>query len=282
MCTIPLFRRICRESYSEPEAVYEKLKQAGMDLVTVTDHDSIEAGETLGRHPDFFLSEEVTCLVPTGTTVHIGVYDLNERQHLEIQKRRNDLPRLLAYFREQDLLFNLKHPFSCLTGRRSPADLQWFRNAFPALEVVNGLIPASNNQLAQRFAHREGRATLAGSDAHTLLSAGSAFTVVHGARTREDFLDGLREGRGRVDGEGGSYWKLTREVLRISRELLKEKPWVWALAPLAAAIPFVTLGIHLRELSFARLWRKALEKSSPTCDFPGDLQATFPFQEMKV
>ena len=44
-----------------------------MDLVTVTDHDSIDAAERLRRHPDFFLSEEVSCLTPSGTELHVGV-----------------------------------------------------------------------------------------------------------------------------------------------------------------------------------------------------------------
>ena len=46
MCTLPLLRH-CRESYNDPLEVYEKLKRAGMDLVTVTDHDSIDAVEAL-------------------------------------------------------------------------------------------------------------------------------------------------------------------------------------------------------------------------------------------
>ena len=43
MCTLPLLRRICRQSYSDPLQVYETLKRRGMDLVTVTDRDSIGA-----------------------------------------------------------------------------------------------------------------------------------------------------------------------------------------------------------------------------------------------
>ena len=66
MCTLPVLRAVCRESYTEPEALYERMKRAGMDLVTVTDHDSIGAAEALGRHDDFFLSEEVTCRMPSG------------------------------------------------------------------------------------------------------------------------------------------------------------------------------------------------------------------------
>ena len=43
MCNIPLFDRVCRESYNDPVALYELLKRRGMDLVTATDHDSIDA-----------------------------------------------------------------------------------------------------------------------------------------------------------------------------------------------------------------------------------------------
>src|ERR1700761_4259998 len=50
MCNIPGFHRFCRESYNDPEAVYQTLKRRGMDLVTVTDHDSIDAAEQLRHH----------------------------------------------------------------------------------------------------------------------------------------------------------------------------------------------------------------------------------------
>jgi predicted metal-dependent phosphoesterase TrpH len=90
MCTVPLLKRICRESYNDPQAVYSTLKRKGMDLVTLTDHDSVGAAESLRCHADFFLSEEVTCRMPSGTTVHIGVFDITERQHIEIQRRRDD------------------------------------------------------------------------------------------------------------------------------------------------------------------------------------------------
>ncbi len=97
MATVPVLNRFCRECYNPPEALYEKLKRQGLDLVTVTDHDSIDAAECLRRHGDFFLSEEVTCRAPSGNEFHVGVYNLNECQHTEVQRRRNDLPRLLAY-----------------------------------------------------------------------------------------------------------------------------------------------------------------------------------------
>src|SRR5688572_18019055 len=118
MCTQPLLDRISRESYSDREAVYSSLKAKGMDLVTVTDHDSIGSSQRLRHHPDFFLSEEVTCTLPTGTTLHVGVFFITERDHLQIQSRRDDFPRLVAYLTERRLPFCANHLFSALTGNR--------------------------------------------------------------------------------------------------------------------------------------------------------------------
>ena len=65
-CTTPFLSKFCRESYSDPVEVYESLRQRGMDLFTITDHDSIEGAEKLRRLPNFFLSEELTCRMPSG------------------------------------------------------------------------------------------------------------------------------------------------------------------------------------------------------------------------
>src|SRR5260370_17214980 len=97
MCTVPVFKRICRESYNDPDAVYSILKRRGMDLVTVTDHDSIDSSERLRRHPDFFLSEEVTCRTSRGTELHVGVYDIRERDHVQLHPPRHALPPSFAY-----------------------------------------------------------------------------------------------------------------------------------------------------------------------------------------
>src|SRR5215470_6188641 len=116
MCTIPLLRRVCRESYNEPAAVYEKLKRLGMDLVTITDHDSIDAVEELRSRPDFFLSEEVTCTLPSGTKMHVGVYDIAEGDHVELQRRCDDFESFSAYVAEQRIFCSANHIFSSLTG----------------------------------------------------------------------------------------------------------------------------------------------------------------------
>jgi predicted metal-dependent phosphoesterase TrpH len=260
MSTVPLLGAICRECYSEPEAVYETLRRGGMDLVTVSDHDSIGAADVLRHHPDFFASEEVTCRMPSGNELHVGVYDLTARQHVEIQQRRNDLPRLLAYLNEQDLFYSVNHAFSALTGRRSVDDLVWLDGAFPGVEVRNGHVLDRCNRVAERMAAHSNRATLGGSDAHTLQSLGSVCTYVPGARNKAEFLTGLRQGRARVEGTSGNPWRLTRDLLRIGAALMEEKPLAVVLAPLALALPVVAVLNYFVEDLFGRRWGSRWER----------------------
>ena len=179
-CTIPLLRHVCKESYNEPLAVYHKLKRLGMDLVTVTDHDSIDAVEVLRSRPDFFLSEEATCTLPSGTELHVGIYDITERDHIEIQRRRHDFESLAAWLRERGLFFSANHVFSRLTGRRVIEDFELFERLFPALETRNGHMLARANENAATLADLAGCAEVGGSDAHAIYSVGSTWTVVPG------------------------------------------------------------------------------------------------------
>src|SRR5260370_17058910 len=57
MFDAPVLNRVCREAYNDPTEVYKRLNRLAMSIVTITDHDSIDAVQTLPRYPDFFLSE---------------------------------------------------------------------------------------------------------------------------------------------------------------------------------------------------------------------------------
>ncbi len=279
MCNIPWLNRICRESYNDPRAVYDTLKRRGMDLVTVTDHDSIDAAEELRRYPDFFLSEEVTSITPSGTEIHVGAYGIEERDHLELQRRRKDVPALAAYLREQNIFFSINHVFSSLTGRRTDQDFQLFEREFPAIETRNGQIPRANNRSAARLAEDWRKAVVAGSDAHTLSSLGLTCTEVAGARNIPEFLQALGRGRAQARGLSGDYAKLTRAVIEIGLRLVGEHHWTVALAPLIAAVPLITLGNYACEVAFNQRWsRRTLGltgepagpelEASPTSTFP--------------
>jgi predicted metal-dependent phosphoesterase TrpH len=261
MCSTPVLNRICRESYNDATEVYKRLKKLGMAIVTITDHDSIDAAEVLREYPDFFLSEEVTVRMPTGTEVHVGVYDLRERDHVEIQRRRNDFISLVMYLSERKLFFSVNHVFSGLTGRRDEHDFDWFASYVPALEARNGQMCSEANAGAAALAARSGKVAIAGSDSHTIAGVGLTHTEVPDARTVDEFFAGLMRGRGRIHGVHGGYGKLTSDVFRIVNSLLHEKPWTLAISPLALLVPIFTAGHWLNEIRFCRKWSAILEGS---------------------
>jgi hypothetical protein len=229
-----------------------------MDLVTLTDHDSIEGAEKLRRHPDFFVSEEVTCRMPSGTFIHMGVYDLTERQHIEVQRRRNDLLSLLAYLSEARLFFSVNHMFSALTGRRYLDDFTWFEEYFPAFEILNGQMSLFHNRQARQHAESQGKVGLGGSDAHVIASLAASYTEVPRARSKSEFFSALRAGSGIAAGGSGGYFRLTRAIIGIAAGMIQEKPATALLAPLAPLVPLLTLSVLIHDAAFARLWARRL------------------------
>jgi predicted metal-dependent phosphoesterase TrpH len=275
MCNTPGLTRVCLESYNDPAQVYNRLKQLGMSAVTITDHDSIDAVEALRKYPDFFLSEEVTVRMPTGTEMHLGVYNMAERDHLEVQRRRADFLSLLMYLTERKLFFSVNHIFSGLTGRREAEDFDWFASYVPAYETRNGQMWPEANASATRLAERLGKIAIAGSDSHTMAGVGRTFTEVRNARTVDEYFAGLRAGRGVVHGQHGSFSRLTTDVFRIAKCVLEEKPALLAILPFTVLIPCITAGHWLNEIRFCKQWTAALENGAARPRMLWDVDATF-------
>jgi predicted metal-dependent phosphoesterase TrpH len=275
MFTAPVLDRICRESYNDPREVYDRLKHLGMSIVTLTDHDSIDGAEVLRRYPDFFLSEEVTVRMPSGTEMHLGVYGLTERDHVEIQRRRTDFLGLVMYLTERKLFFSANHIFSGLTGRREAADYHWLESYVPAFETRNGQMWPKANASAARLAARLEKSAIAGSDSHTIAGLGQTYTEVPDARTTEEFLAGLRAGCGRILGEHGSCGKLTLDVFSIVKSLFCEKPWTLLASPLAVLVPAFTLSHWIREIRFCQKWTALLENGEKRRRMLWDMDPSF-------
>jgi predicted metal-dependent phosphoesterase TrpH len=262
---LPLLRHVGRECYSDPLAVYERALARGMDLVTLTDHDTIDGALRLAHRPDTFVSEEVTVRLDGGRQLHVNVFDLGERQHLEVQRRAADPEALFAFLAEQRLPASVNHLFSALTGERRVADLLRPLGRLPLVEALNGAMPRAHNERAALVGRAAGMATIGGSDAHSLAHVARAFTEVRDARSREEFLDGLRRGLTLPAGRSGSYGRLTTEVARIFAAGYAETAAGLArrsVAPLRVAasalllpflplIPLFTLAIHAHEIAFA-------------------------------
>jgi predicted metal-dependent phosphoesterase TrpH len=204
-----------RDCYSSPESVYRVAKARGMDLVTITDHDSIDGGlEFLDHHPDstdFILGEEVSCRFPNGDIeVHLGVYGTTERLHRELQPLRNNVFDVAAHLREADVFFALNHLLHFYRRQAPLGDYLRLLDEVSAIEIRNGTMLAEHNALIAAVvekwgpANRTGRphAHIGGSDAHTLRRIGRTWTEAP-ARTREEFLESLKQGRATAGGAHG-------------------------------------------------------------------------------
>lgn len=200
-----------RDCYSNPEDVYRVAKTRGMDLVTITDHDSIGGClELLDRHPDskdIFISEEVSCWLPgTGIQVHLGVYGTNEQIHRELQPLRRDAYEVIAYLHEAGVCFALNHLLHFYRGQIPIEDYLRLLDHVPALEVRNGTMLPAHNELIARIAAtwRGGQALGAtgGSDAHTLRRIALTWTGAP-ADDVPSFLESVKRGLGRPDGAHG-------------------------------------------------------------------------------
>jgi predicted metal-dependent phosphoesterase TrpH len=215
----------CRDCYSTPLDVYKTAKRRGMDLVTITDHDSIGGGlellDRLGDLPDFIMGEEASVFFPQFQhEVHVAVYGLNEGHHREIQRLRSNGEELVAYLRQQKLLFVLNHFFHDFAdGARVREFILRMAQLFDVFEVRNGSQLREHNlfivKLLQQYGEGLGGGRpfgmIGGSDAHTLRRIGRTYTASP-ARTKKEFLDDIRSGRTQVFGRHSDHLSLAADI----------------------------------------------------------------------
>jgi len=200
-----------RDCYSAPVDVYRVAKARGMDLVAITDHDSIDGAlELLSASPDrddVIVGEEVSCWLPDGhIEVHFGVYGMTEALHRELQPLRRNALEVAAALRQANVFFALNHLLHFYRGQIPFESYLNLLSEVPAVEARNGTMIPSHNRLVEWIAERSPATNrlgmTAGSDAHTLRRIGRTWTEAPG-RTREEFLESLRQGLGRPGGSHG-------------------------------------------------------------------------------
>lgn len=231
-----------RESYTPPEEAYRMAKRAGMDFVTLTDHETIAGALTLTHHPDFFVGEEVSVRFPEDESfADVLVYGVDAVIHEELQARRKNVHDLVDYLREAGIVHALAHPVYGMPGPLDRGAIERRLVLFGLWEFVNGSRPARQNRLAREIAESVGPAELrqmalrhglvppphrrvsgaAGSDDHGGVYVGATHAVVPGARSKEEFLEALAAGEARAAGEDGSVGKVAHTAFRLAAEAMK-------------------------------------------------------------
>ena len=211
-----------RDCYASAAGVYAAARSAGMDLVTITDRDTIEGCLRLlderGDLSDFIIGEEVEAGLPgSDLKVHVNVWGITESQHREIQRLRASVEELMAYLRAEKVASCFNHFVGTLpVDLPSAAIYRKVLGLFEALEVRNGSQGRQYNALVASLAvgeaaHRSPVAFIGGSDAHTLRRVGMTWTEA-AASSREEFLREIRAGRTTVGGRVGRTSDLVKDL----------------------------------------------------------------------
>jgi predicted metal-dependent phosphoesterase TrpH len=204
------------ECATDPEAIYELAKRRGMDLVTITDHDTIEGALRLADRPDFFVSVELTArFAGEPREVHVLCFGVNPDDHAILQERAGDVEACAEYVQERGILAALAHPFwevdepLTLRHRRRLAQL------FPVWETRSGYFGTALNAPAVAFREACGGVGIGGSDDHGGIHVGLTYTETPPAESPKELLGHVRAGLAEPGGEQGNRLKLAQATAAI-------------------------------------------------------------------
>jgi glycosyltransferase involved in cell wall biosynthesis len=167
------------ESYSDPVETYHELKQQGMTLVTLTDHNTIDGVKELldAGLPGVFVSAEMTATFPEdGCNIHVNVANVSEQQFAEVNRLRGNVFEMVAYLDEQianesaapnHVAYWMNHPLMSTQnrpyGREGALAAEHIEKAlllFNIIEVRNGSRTRSLNEFTHRLVRSLDRDTI--------------------------------------------------------------------------------------------------------------------------
>ncbi len=234
----------CPECYSEPEQVYDQAKVRGMNLVTITDHDTIKGAMELVERgfEGFVAGQEVTVYFPEDRCkLHVLVWAMTPEldEELETLRLREDVYEFACWLRDRNLPHALAHPLYMQNGRLRRWHIERAALLFRGFETLNGAHQVGHRGALERFLagltparvseliaehglepvwpEAWKKAQTSGSDDHGLLNVGRTFTTV----TNETgevisdprmFLDRVMRGHGVPGGVGGHSALLAHQL----------------------------------------------------------------------
>lgn len=241
-----ILRKIgCSESYTEPVTLYSLAKDHGMNLVTITDHNSLAGSLDIAHLNDTFLSEEITTYFPDdGCKLHVLAYDITERHHEEITRLRENVFELVRYLNGEGIIHALAHPLYPVNDKLTFSHLEQALVLFKNFElngsrdnyqndilrqILSAFTKEKLDQLSDKYdlepLHEMPweKAFISGSDDHASLNIGGCFTEVAGAASLKEFLDGIRQNRATVGGKASNPKAMAHTIYSVAYQFYKNR-----------------------------------------------------------
>jgi len=235
----------CPESFTEPLEIYRKAKQKGMDLVTITDLNTLDGALEIAHLPNTLVSEEITAYFPQdGCKVHVLAYDISEARHRNIQKARENIHDLAAYLSAEGIFHAVAHPLYAVNDRLTVEHVEKLLLLFQTFEM-NGARNEVQNQLLRdllraltpttidRLENLHGikavhpmawqKNLIGGSDDHSSINIARKFTSVPDTEDTATFLAALGQGRGTVFGRPSTPQTMAHNLYGIAYQYYRNK-----------------------------------------------------------
>lgn len=233
-------------SYSDPLQTYQALKAAGMDFVTLTDHNTIGGCLEIAHLPGVIVGEEVTVYFPEDECrIHLLVWGITEAQHRMIQDARENIYEMQTLLVSEGIAHAVAHPFHSVNEKLTSLHLQKLALLFRHFEGVNGRYCGLASDVARTvfgnltprhieiFCARTGLAPThdepwkkvftGGSDDHGGTCYGRAFTATPSCADAAGFLDHVRGGRCEAGGEAGTPLSLAHSTYSTAFQYAKAR-----------------------------------------------------------
>ncbi len=235
----------CPESFTTPQNIYKYAKKQGMDYVTITDHNSIDGVLEIAHLSDVFISCEFTAKFPEeDLKIHVVGLGLTEAIFKEANILRKNVYELIDFFRSQNIVHFIAHPFFDYKGRLTLSMFEKMVLLFNIFEVINGtkskdqnrfnwkIVQSITQQKIEELANKHDikpygptpwkKGMVGGSDDHAGLFIAKTFTSAP-ANSIESFLRSIEGAQSRACGEEGDHLTLPHAIYSIGYQFVQNK-----------------------------------------------------------
>ncbi len=236
-----------KESYTEPEALYQLAKERGMNFMTITDHNKIDGALLLKqKYPtETIVGMEATTYFPEdGCKIHVLLYGIDASQYEQIQEKRKNIYELREYIRAHNIAYSIAHATFSINSKLTATHLEKLVLMFDVFEGINGgrsylfnhkwmellkrLTPTHIQQLREKYQIEPIsndpwiKSFTGGSDDHSGLFVGETYTNSD-ADNVDEVLAAIKNKKTYAAGEHNNYKYLAFTVYKVAYEFVKNK-----------------------------------------------------------
>jgi len=213
-CDLHIHTNYSKDGESSVEEILRKAEEAGLDVIAITDHDTVDGAKK-------------ALTIPSGVLVIPGIEVSTKQGHLlvlgvtEVIPSGLDVVTTVDIARRMGALLILPHPYHVWrhgVARRKNAGMA----VVDAVESFNSrYIVGSANKKAARIAKRLGKPCVGGSDAHNARFVGFGRTYVEAEKNVPAILEAIRAGNVSCGGKQTPLRTYTRQSINNTWKKIK-------------------------------------------------------------